>query len=295
MCGYAMIIEEWARSDVGFHAVGRRQKLTALVIQSWPHKSAQADKVVRVLRTGSKIDHLDSRLRSPACGRGARGTASRKSPVSERRAFLAEFAKHPDFLGQNRFSKVLQTVWKLLCHIKDRRRSTRDGAFCAFHCGCDRGARPSRDERRLSRLRLGGVSSAAGTTLRTGAAGPGKSGAGRGDGASAEVAGRQEGPCSAQTVPGTGVWHHQISARIPSIFIARARQGARRGEPCDHGLEHQTDVRPQPRLTRPCTAWRRESRRLPVIRRDHNAIWTPPNVRRKLAVAKSPFAFSRNA
>ena len=89
MCGYAMIIEEWARSDVGFHAVGRRQKLTALVIQSWPHKSAQADKVVRVLRTGSKIDHLDSRLRSPACGRGARGTASRKSPVSERRAFLA--------------------------------------------------------------------------------------------------------------------------------------------------------------------------------------------------------------
>jgi hypothetical protein len=132
-------------------------------------------------------------------------------------------------------------------------------------------------------------------TLRTGAAGPGKSGAGRGDGASAEDAGRQEGPCSAQTVPGTGVWHHQISARIPSIFIARARQGARRGEPCDHGLEHQTDVRPQPRLTRPCTAWRRESRRLPVIRGDHNAIWTPPNVRRKLAVAKSPFAFSRNA
>jgi hypothetical protein len=49
---------------------------------------------------------------------------------------------------------------------------------------------------------------------------PGKSGAGRGDGASAEDAGRQEGPCSAQTVPGTGVWHHQISARIPSIFIA---------------------------------------------------------------------------
>jgi hypothetical protein len=54
------------------------------------------------------------------------------------------------------------------------------------------------------------------------------------------------GLCSAQTDPGTGVWHHQIGARIPSIFVARARQGARRVEPCDHGLEHQTDVRPQP-------------------------------------------------
>ena len=39
------------------------------------------------------------------------------------------------------------------------------------------------------------------------------------------------------------------------------------------------DVCPHPRLTRPCVAWRRESRRLPVNRGDHNAIWTPPNVR----------------
>ncbi|MGA2638511.1 hypothetical protein, partial [Methylocella sp.] len=30
---------------------------------------------------------------------------------------------------------------------------------------------------------------------------------------------------------------------------------------------------------------------LPVNRRDHNAIWTPPNVRRKLAEAKSSSAF----
>ncbi len=95
-----------------------------------------------------------------------------------------------------------------------------------------------------------------------------------------EDAGRQEGLCSAQTDPGTGVWHHQIGARIPSIFVARARQGARRVEPCDHGLEHQTDVCPHPRLTRPCAAWRRESRRLPRSNGgDHNAIWTPPNVR----------------
>src|ERR1019366_5626271 len=71
----------------------------------------------------------------------------------------------------------------------------------------------------------------------------------------------------------------------------RARQGARRVEPRDHGLEYEEDVRPQPRLTRPCAAWRRESRRLPVNRRDHNAIWTPPKVRRKLAEAKSSSAF----
>ena len=37
-------------------------------------------------------------------------------------------------------------------------------------------------------------------------------------------------------------------------------------EPRDHGLEYEEDVRPQPRLTRPCAAWRRESRRLPVNR-----------------------------
>ena len=40
----------------------------------------------------------------------------------------------------------------------------------------------------------------------------------------------------------------------------------RRVEPRDHGLEYEEDVRPQPRLTRPCAAWRRESRRLPVNR-----------------------------
>jgi len=77
------------------------------------------------------------------------------------------------------------------------------------------------------------ASSAADGTLRDGAACSRESDAGRGDGASAEDAGRQEGLCSAQTDPGTGVWHHQIGARIPSIFVARARQGARRVEPRD--------------------------------------------------------------
>ncbi len=54
----------------------------------------------------------------------------------------------------------------------------------------------------------------------------------------------------AQTDPGAGVRHHQIRARIPSIFAARARKRARRVEPRDHGLEFEADVRPRPRLTR---------------------------------------------
>jgi hypothetical protein len=51
------------------------------------------------------------------------------------------------------------------------------------------------------------------------------------------------------------VRHHQSGARIPSILAPRARQGAPRVEPRDHGLEYEEDVRPQPRLTRPCAAW----------------------------------------
>jgi hypothetical protein len=66
-------------------------------------------------------------------------------------------------------------------------------------------------------------------------------------------------------------------------------------EPRDHGLEYEEDVCPHPRLTRPCAAWRRESRRLPVNRGDHNAIWTPPNVPGKLAEAKSSSAFCYKA
>ena len=54
----------------------------------------------------------------------------------------------------------------------------------------------------------------------------------------------------AQTDAGTGVRHHQIRARIPSIFTARARKSARRVEPGDHGLEHEANVRPRPRLLR---------------------------------------------
>jgi len=45
--------------------------------------------------------------------------------------------------------------------------------------------------------------------------------------------------------------HHQIGARIPPGPAAWSRQGTRRMEFGDHGLEHQADVHPQPRLKRP--------------------------------------------
>ncbi len=37
---------------------------------------------------------------------------------------------------------------------------------------------------------------------------------------------------------------------FPCVFDARTGKGARRVEPRDHGLEHQANVRPQPRLRR---------------------------------------------
>src|SRR5258708_35181648 len=52
-------------------------------------------------------------------------------------------------------------------------------------------------------------------------------------------------------IPGTSVRHHQIGPRIPPVPAARARQGAWRVEPRDHGMEHQADVHPQLRLILP--------------------------------------------
>ena len=94
--------------------------------------------------------------------------------------------------------------------------------------------------------------SASGRTLRHDAGGAGRSDGGRGDGASAEDAGRPRSLRSAQTDAGAGVRRHQIRARIPSVFDARTGKGARRVEPRDHGLEHQANVRPQPRLSGRC-------------------------------------------
>src|SRR5450759_384983 len=78
-----------------------------------------------------------------------------------------------------------------------------------------------------------------------------KPNAGRGHGASAEKARRQEDKFAAQTDPGTSVRHHQSSTWIPPVPAARARQGAWRVEPRDHGMEHQADVYPQLRLILP--------------------------------------------
>ena len=47
-----------------------------------------------------------------------------------------------------------------------------------------------------------------------------------------------------QTDAGAGVRHHQVCAGLPSVSAAWARQGARRVEPCDHGLEPEADVHP---------------------------------------------------
>ena len=81
------------------------------------------------------------------------------------------------------------------------------------------------------------ASSAAERAVREGAGRSKGPDAGRGDGASVEDGAGPRALRLAQTDPGAGVRRHQIRARIPSIFPARARKRARRVEPRDHGLE----------------------------------------------------------
>ena len=124
------------------------------------------------------------------------------------------------------------------------------------------------------------ASSPVARTLRAAAARAGKSDAGRRDGTSVEDAGRPDALCPAQADPGTGVRHHQIGARIPSIFVARARKRAWRVEPCDHGLEHQANVRPQPRLTKAkVRSDGSQNGRRKVDGDRNNGLWTRSNVR----------------
>ena len=68
------------------------------------------------------------------------------------------------------------------------------------------------------------ASSASRRALRPGAGRAAKSDAGRGDGAPAEDAARPSPLRPAQADAGAGVRHHQVGARIPSIFTARARK-----------------------------------------------------------------------
>src|SRR5208282_1299027 len=56
---------------------------------------------------------------------------------------------------------------------------------------------------------------------------------------------RQEALRPAQAHPRAGVRHHQVGSGLSAILAARARQGPRRVELGDHGLEHQADLRPQ--------------------------------------------------
>ena len=82
---------------------------------------------------------------------------------------------------------------------------------------------------------------------------------------------------------------------FPSISAPRARQGARRAEPRDHGLEREADVRLQSRLKRAGAAWRQElaprkSRRPPP----HTGYPTRSvriSIRHRLAAAKTAPAF----
>jgi len=124
------------------------------------------------------------------------------------------------------------------------------------------------------------ASSTVARTLRDGTARARKSDAGRGDGASAEDAGRQDALCPAQADPGTSVRHHQIRARIPSIFVARTRKSAWRVEPCDHGVEYEADVRPQPRLTKTKSGQMQPKQRdASSIGDRNNALWARSRVR----------------
>ena len=118
-----------------------------------------------------------------------------------------------------------------------------------FQRGERRGLRQGGD-RTADRHGPSAASSAVGRALPSGAGSAARSNAGRGDGASAEDAGRPGALRAAQADAGAGVRDHQIGAGIPSIFAARPRGRARRMEPRHHGLEHQADVRPRPGLTR---------------------------------------------
>ena len=119
------------------------------------------------------------------------------------------------------------------------------GGYRLFQRGERRGLRQGGD-RTADRHGPTAASSAVGRALPSGAGSTQRSNAGRGDGVSAEYAGRPGALRAAQADPGAGVRDHQIDAGIPSVFAARPRGRARRMEPCHHRLEHQADVRPCP-------------------------------------------------
>src|SRR6202795_1886326 len=86
---------------------------------------------------------------------------------------------------------------------------------------------------------------------------------------STEDAARRGALRAAQADPRTGVRHHQVGARIPSIFTARAGESARRVESGDHGVEPEANVRP-----RPCLKVPERGRHAPVSAINRNK-WGP--------------------
>src|SRR5580658_1476185 len=127
-----------------------------------------------------------------------------------------------------------------------------------------RGERPSLSgdrHRTADRHGPSAASSPAWRALREGGTRAGKSDAGRGHGPSAEDARRPQTLRFAQAHAGAGVRHHQIGARVPSIFVARPRPSARRVEPRDDGLESEADVRPRPRLNGRQASHRQQGKR----------------------------------
>ena len=84
---------------------------------------------------------------------------------------------------------------------------------------------------------------------------------------------------------GTGVRHHQIGARIPSIFNARARKRAWRVESRDHVLEFEANVHPRSHLSNGLNRLAPKEHALRRVGRIHS---NPPKIRsRSIQAAKS--------
>jgi len=150
----------------------------------------------------------------------------------------------------------------------------RHGLFQRGEC---RGMREGRD-RPADRHGASAASSTVARTLRGAAAGAGKSDAGRSDGASAEDAGRPRSIRPTQTDP-EPVFASSNRCSDSVNFDARTRKSTWRVEPCDHGLEYETDVRPQPAEEAICSFAQPKVAWCKVIRRSHNPFWTPSSVR----------------
>jgi transposase len=79
------------------------------------------------------------------------------------------------------------------------------------------------------------------------AGGAGEPHSGRGDGTPVEDARGPQALCPAQADSRAGIRHHQVGDGLPAVPGGWDRGCPGRVEPCDHGVEHQAVVRPEPR------------------------------------------------